>query len=314
MKLKSQLATLLTIFLSCNVFAADKMAKAPAMKPSAAYTATTDDIRSAVGFMPTMFKQYPQEALPAAWEEMKAVQMNPASAVPGKYKELIGLAVAAQIPCKYCVYFHKKFAMLNGATEREVNEAIAVAGSVRKWSTYVYGSQMDLEAFKKDVDKLVSSAKATAQKSTPSPVATEAANITTADMAMKDVQNMYGFVPGFISDYYKPALPGAWKGLRDFHMSQTTAIPMKYKGLIGLAVGSQMPCTHCVYIDSEMAKANGATADELKEAVLMSATVRNWSTILNGVAVDENTFRREVDQMVTNAKRKMNATDRQAAN
>jgi|GEM_PF-5196524 len=67
---------------------------------------------------------------PGAWDEFKSVQLNPNSALPNKYKELIGLGLAAQIPCGYCSYFHTKGAQANGATEREIKEA-AVAQSSR---------------------------------------------------------------------------------------------------------------------------------------------------------------------------------------
>lgn len=316
MKIMSQLIISLTVLLSCNAFAADMAKDTEKAKPSMAYKTAMEDIKSSLGMVPTMFKMYPPEGLPGAWEEMKAVQMNPNTQIPGKYKELLGLAVSAQIPCKYCVYFHKKFAALQGATEAEINEAMAISSLVRKWSTYAYGANLNMETFKKDVSQLISNTKSQMQKNTPSPVAIEAANITTADMAMKDIQNMYGFTPNFLSEYHKPALPGAWKSLRDFHFSPNTALPLKYKNMIGLAVGAQMPCDYCTHIDGEFAKLNGASADELKEAVLVAATVRHWSTYLNGLSMDDGKFRREVDQMVSMMKKKMGAvkTDRQAAN
>ncbi len=100
--------------------------------------------------VPGFFKMFPEEGIAGAWEEMKAIQMNPQSAIPGKYKDLIGLAVAAQIPCKYCVYFHTKVAKVEGASDREIKEAVAMAAIVRHWSTYLNGIQLDDAAFKKD--------------------------------------------------------------------------------------------------------------------------------------------------------------------
>ena len=54
--------------------------------------------------------------------------MNPSTAIPGKYKSLIGLAVASQIPCKFCIIADTEFAKLEGATDRELTEAVAMAG------------------------------------------------------------------------------------------------------------------------------------------------------------------------------------------
>jgi AhpD family alkylhydroperoxidase len=77
---------------------------------------------------------------------------NPKGALDGKTKELIGLAVAAQIPCQYCVYAHTVGAKHAGATEDQIKEAIAASALVRKMSTELNGNQYDMAAFKKQID------------------------------------------------------------------------------------------------------------------------------------------------------------------
>src|ERR1700761_6147778 len=62
-------------------------------------SATYGDIEATLGSVPTFFKLFPQEGIAGAWGEFKTVQLNPNTALSGKEKELIGLAVAAQIPC-----------------------------------------------------------------------------------------------------------------------------------------------------------------------------------------------------------------------
>ena len=69
-----------------------------------------------------------------------------------------GLAVASQVPCRYCVIAHTEFAKLNGATDAEISEAIAMASLTRDMSTMLNGMQVDEAQFRKDVDKLVKSA------------------------------------------------------------------------------------------------------------------------------------------------------------
>ena len=81
---------------------------------------------------------------------MKAVQLNPDTKLSPTEKELIGLAVAAQIPCDYCVHFHTEAAKLNGASEEEVKEAIAMAAITRHWSTVLNGSQIDRNEFRQE--------------------------------------------------------------------------------------------------------------------------------------------------------------------
>ena len=89
---------------------------------------------------PAWMKQtLPDQALKSHWDEQLAV-MNPTGALDGKTKNLIGLAVAAQIPCTYCVYGHTKLAKAAGATDAQIKEAIATAALVRFNSTMLNGS------------------------------------------------------------------------------------------------------------------------------------------------------------------------------
>lgn len=114
-----------------------------------------EEIRATLGEVPEYLEAFPESALPGAWAEMKALQMSPETALPAKTKDLIGLAVAAQVPCDYCVYFHTEAARAKGATEREIREAIALAALIRKWSTVVNGSQIDFEDFRAETDRML---------------------------------------------------------------------------------------------------------------------------------------------------------------
>ena len=89
---------------------------------------------------PEWMKQtLPDQALKPHWDEYLAV-MNPTGALDGKTKQLIGLGVAAQIPCEYCVYAHTKAAKAAGATDAQIKEAVATAALVRFNSTMLNGS------------------------------------------------------------------------------------------------------------------------------------------------------------------------------
>jgi AhpD family alkylhydroperoxidase len=121
-------------------------------------TGTYADIEQTLGFVPEFLRAFPEEGIAGAWAEMKTIQMNPASALDGKTKELLGLAVAAQIPCEYCIYFHTAAARANGATEAEIREAVAMAAIVRHWSTFLNGMQIDAATFRREVDTIMSAA------------------------------------------------------------------------------------------------------------------------------------------------------------
>src|SRR5450631_3234852 len=126
---------------------------ARAEDPSAA--AAYKDMAATLGSVPGFFKAFPESGIAGAWAEFKSVQLNPKTKLDGKTKELIGLAVAAQIPCQYCVYFHTSAAKANGASDQEIRETVAMAAIVRHWSTVLNGMQVDLATFKHETDTVL---------------------------------------------------------------------------------------------------------------------------------------------------------------
>lgn len=119
---------------------------------------TYKDIEKTLGLIPKFFRAFPKEGIAGAWSEFKSFQFNPHTALSGKQKELIGLAVAAQIPCEYCIYFHRAAAALNGASEVEMQEAISLAAITRHWSSIFNSPMTDKNTFKKDADQMIESA------------------------------------------------------------------------------------------------------------------------------------------------------------
>jgi AhpD family alkylhydroperoxidase len=113
------------------------------------------DIEQTLGSVPSFFKAFPESGIAGAWAEFKAVQLNPNTKLDGKTKELLGLAVAAQIPCQYCIYFHTAAAKANGASDEEIRETVAMAAIVRHWSTVLNGMQVDLAGFKRETDTVL---------------------------------------------------------------------------------------------------------------------------------------------------------------
>jgi AhpD family alkylhydroperoxidase len=116
-----------------------------------------------------------------------------------------------------------------------------------------------------------------------------------AEETYRDIQATLGVVPGFFRAFPEAGLPGAWASFKQVQVNENTALNPKVKQLIGLAVSAQVPCSYCVYFHTEVAKAYGATPDEIKEAIALAAISRHWSTVLNGNAIDMATFRKEVD-------------------
>ena len=127
----------------------------PVSAQDASAEATYKDIEQTLGAVPSFFKLFPEVGISGAWAEFKAIQLNPKTKLDGKTKELMGLAIAAQIPCHYCIYFHTAAAKLNGATDQEIRETVAMAAIVRHWSTVLNGMQVDYDGFKRETDTLL---------------------------------------------------------------------------------------------------------------------------------------------------------------
>jgi len=119
-----------------------------------AYMKSKNEIKQTFGTFPSWFAAYPEHALPDAWELYKSLK-GPNSSISSKNAELIQLAVASQIPCVYCVYFHRISAKSFGATDEEIKEAVALGAETRHWSMVIQGSGISFEDFKTEFDAIM---------------------------------------------------------------------------------------------------------------------------------------------------------------
>jgi len=157
-----KIALALALVVSLATVASAETRKAAPVAP--AQNPTLVEIQKALGFVPDFFKGVPETLLPGLWQSMAGFQINPNTKLDGKTKELIGLAVASQIPCEYCIYFHTEFAKLNGASDEEVREAVGMGAMTRYASTILNGTQADKAQFKKDVQHIIDNVKSAKAK------------------------------------------------------------------------------------------------------------------------------------------------------
>jgi len=112
------------------------------------------EIKTMFGLVPSFFKALPDSSLELEWNLMKTVQFEE-GAIPNKYRELIGLGIAATTKCRYCVVFHTQAAKLFGASDAEIEDAIHFAKSSAGWSTWLNGYAFDFDTFKNEVAQMV---------------------------------------------------------------------------------------------------------------------------------------------------------------
>jgi AhpD family alkylhydroperoxidase len=112
------------------------------------------EVEGMFGLVPSFLKELPDSTLDLEWQLMKAVQFDEGP-IPNKYRELIGLGIAAVSKCRYCVLFHTEIAKLNGASDEEIEDAVHYAKSSAGWSAYLNGMSIDYEQFKKEIQQAV---------------------------------------------------------------------------------------------------------------------------------------------------------------
>ncbi len=106
------------------------------------------------GFVPDFYATLPRATLPQEWAVHRDFELAETT-IPQKYKELIGLAVAAHIKCRYCIYFHQQAAIAHGATEEELKEACFMGGMTVQYSNAITGMRYDFDKFQGEVDRAI---------------------------------------------------------------------------------------------------------------------------------------------------------------
>ena len=110
------------------------------------YGETRRDIEETLGLMPGYFDALAETDLVNEWPNFKRYALEETE-IPAKYRELIGLAIAANIKCPYCQLFHREAAKMHGATEEEVAELEFLASWTSRYSSLIHAQNYDYETF-----------------------------------------------------------------------------------------------------------------------------------------------------------------------
>jgi AhpD family alkylhydroperoxidase len=112
------------------------------------------EIESTLGLVPEFMRRVPDYLIPTEWASFKNLELSDQTAIPNKYKELIGLAVSGATRCRYCAYFHAEAARLFGASEDEITETALIAKNTMGWSTYLNTLAFDYDEFVAEFDQI----------------------------------------------------------------------------------------------------------------------------------------------------------------
>ena len=117
------------------------------------YDETREDIEESLGILPGYFEELNEQDLVNEWPNFKRHALEE-TAIPAKYKELIGLAIAANIKCPYCQLFHREAAKMHGATEEELAELEFLASWTARYSSLIHAQNYDYGQFENEFGQI----------------------------------------------------------------------------------------------------------------------------------------------------------------
>jgi AhpD family alkylhydroperoxidase len=126
-------------------------------------------------------------------------------------------------------------------------------------------------------------------------VASHAASAGDANAAYQDIGETYGTIPGFFRLFSSDEVADAWEAFKLLQLNPDLTIEAKARELIGVAVATQGTCTSCVYFHAAAAMANGASMEEIRDAVGVGTATRRLSAAFSKADADLDTFKTETD-------------------
>jgi AhpD family alkylhydroperoxidase len=111
----------------------------------------------------------------------------------------------------------------------------------------------------------------------------------------KEIEGMFGLVPSMFKSIPDSSLELEWQLFKTVQFEEGP-IPNKYRELIGVALSAISKCRYCAFYHTELAKLNGASDAEIEDAVHYAKSSAGWSTYINGLQIDYETFKDEVSR------------------
>lgn len=188
--------------------------------------------------LPKQLKEHAPEQLKGFNDFNLAVFKD--GALTKKEKEIIAVAITHVTQCPYCIETHTKNAKKAGATLEELAEAAFITAAVEAGGTVTHSTHVHNAKDKESSDALY-----------------ERSNLKSLGQLGK-----------FASE--------GFKGYQAFNTAATKAgkLSTKFKEIIAVAVGTATQCPYCIDVHTKNAEREGATNEELAEAIMVTAALR----------------------------------------
>ena len=119
----------------------------------------------------------------------------------------------------------------------------------------------------------------------------------TNEEIFKDIAKTLGIVPGFFRSIPSESLEAEWTLFRKATLETDSPLEPKVRELIGISAAAARLCFYCVNFHTALAKFHGATEREIQDTLSLTRFGGSWSTYLNGLDYDHDTFKRELEEV-----------------
>jgi len=109
-----------------------------------------------------------------------------------------------------------------------------------------------------------------------------------------EIEETFGLIPTMFKEIPDNTLELEWNLFKQTQIVEGV-LPNKTKELIGIAISGATKCRYCSYFHTEMARLNGASEAEIEDAVHYAKATTGWSTYVNGLQIDFETFKAEIN-------------------
>lgn len=119
----------------------------------------------------------------------------------------------------------------------------------------------------------------------------------------KEIKEMFGLVPSMFKEVPDSSLEMEWRLFKRVQFDDGP-IPNKYRELMGLAISSITKCKYCIFYHTELAKLNGATKEEIEDAIHYAKSSVGWSAYISGHQLNFDKFKKEIKSACNHVKKK----------
>lgn len=160
-------------------------------------------------------------------------------ALTKKDKEIIAVTIAHVTECPYCINTHTKKAKKEGVSLNELVEAVMVTSAVEAGGAVTHSTNMH-NALSEDADDSLY----------------ERSNLKNLNQLGKNAKDGFQGYSGFNTAAMKEG-----------------KLSKKFKEIVAVAVGHATLCPYCIDVHTKNADKEGATREELSEAVLVASAL-----------------------------------------